>query len=93
MLETMYAAPGIGLAAIQVGVPKRAIVVDLGRESQPNGPLFLVNPKIVWASEEVLAREEGCLSLPEQYADVERPSEVKVSYLDYDNRQREIHVD
>tara|TARA_Y100001934_G_scaffold283894_1_gene409243 strand:- start:6564 stop:7124 length:561 start_codon:yes stop_codon:yes gene_type:complete len=93
MLETMYAAPGIGLAAIQVGVPKRAIVVDLGRESQPNGPLFLVNPKILWASEEFLAREEGCLSLPEQYADVERPSEVKVSYLDYDNRQREIHVD
>ena len=92
MHETVYAAPGIGLAAIQIGVPKRAIVIDLGREMQPDGPLFLVNPEIVWASDEDLAREEGCLSLPEQYADVVRPSEVKVSYLDYDNEVREIHV-
>jgi peptide deformylase len=93
MLETMYAAPGIGLAAIQVGVPKRAIVVDLGRDAQPDGPLFLVNPKIVWTSDEFLVREEGCLSLPEQYADVVRPSEVKISYVDYDNIKREINVD
>ena len=92
MLETMYAAPGIGLAAIQIGVPKRAIVVDLGRDAQPEGPLFLVNPEITWASDDVLEREEGCLSLPEQYADVARPSEVKVSYLDYHNERREVHV-
>lgn len=92
MLETMYAAPGIGLAAIQIGVPKRAIVVDLGRDAQPEGPLFLVNPEITWASDDVLEREEGCLSLPEQYADVARPSEVKVGYLDYHNERREVHV-
>jgi len=93
MLETMYAAPGIGLAAIQVGVPKRAIVVDLGRDSQPDGPLFLVNPEIWWASDELLGREEGCLSLPEQYADVVRPSEVKISYVDYDNNKSELYAD
>ena len=92
MLETMYAAPGIGLAAIQVGVAKRAIVVDLGRDIQPDGPLFLVNPEIAWASDDILEREEGCLSLPEQYADVARPSEVKVSYLDYHDERREIQV-
>ena len=92
MLETMYAAPGVGLAAIQVGVPKRAIVVDLGRDAQPEGPLILVNPETAWASDDVLEREEGCLSLPEQYAEVVRPSEVKVSYLDYHNERREIHV-
>lgn len=92
MLETMYAAPGIGLAAIQVGIPRRAIVIDLGREIQPAGPLFLVNPEIVWSSEELLEREEGCLSLPDQYADVVRPSEVKVGYVDYDNVRREIHA-
>ena len=92
MLETMYAAPGIGLAAIQVGVPKRALVVDLGRDVQPDGTLFLVNPEIIWASDEVLEREEGCLSLPEQYADVVRPSEVTVGYLDYHNQRREIQV-
>ncbi len=90
MLETMYAAPGIGLAAIQVGVPRRAIVIDLGRETQPAGPLFLVNPEIVWSSEDLLEREEGCLSLPDQYADVVRPSEVKVGYLGYDNERHEV---
>ncbi len=93
MLETMRAASGIGLAAIQVGVPRRAIVIDLGREAQPAGPLFLVNPEIVWSSDELLEREEGCLSLPDQYADVVRPSEVKVGYLDYDGARREIHAD
>ena len=92
MLETMYAAPGVGLAAIQVGVPRRAIVIDLGREAQPAGPLFLVNPEIAWSSEELLEREEGCLSLPDQYTGVVRPSEVKVGYLDYDNARREIHA-
>ena len=92
MLETMYAAPGIGLAAIQVGVAKRAIVVDLGRGIQPDGPLFLVNPEITWASDNVLEREEGCLSLPEQYADVARPSEVKIRYVDFHNERRELHA-
>jgi peptide deformylase len=93
MLETMYDAPGIGLAAIQVGVAKRAIVVDLGREVQPDGPLFLVNPEIVWVSDEDAVREEGCLSLPEHYADVARPAEVRVRYLDRENEIRELAAD
>jgi peptide deformylase len=93
MLETMYDAPGIGLAAIQVGVAKRAIVVDLGREFQPDGPLFLVNPEIIGVSDEDAVREEGCLSLPEHYADVVRPAEVRVRYLDRENEIRELAAD
>ena len=84
MLETMYDAPGIGLAAIQVGVPKRLIVMDLaGREEDPN-PLFLINPVISDTSAEVATYEEGCLSIPEQYADVQRPARCTVTYLDRD---------
>jgi len=84
MLETMYAAPGIGLAAIQVGAPVRVIVMDLARGDDPKSPRFFVNPEIVWASDEVLAYEEGCLSVPEIYDEVERPAKVRVRYLDYD---------
>ena len=83
MLETMYAAPGIGLAAIQVGVAKRVIVMDLAREGEDKQPRFFVNPEILWRSEETAPYEEGCLSVPEIYDEVERPSQVKLRYLNY----------
>jgi peptide deformylase len=83
MLETMYAAPGIGLAAIQVGVPKRVIVMDLAREGEEAAPQYFVNPEILWASEETAPYEEGCLSVPEIYDEVERPSHVKLRYMNY----------
>jgi peptide deformylase len=83
MLETMYAAPGIGLAAIQVGVPKRVIVMDLAREGEEAAPQYFVNPEILWASEETAPYEEGCLSVPEIYDEVERPAHVKLRYLNY----------
>jgi peptide deformylase len=83
MLETMYDAPGIGLAAIQVGVPLRIIVMDLAKEGEPPAPRYFVNPEILWASEEVLPYEEGCLSVPDIYDDVERPARVKLKYLTY----------
>jgi peptide deformylase len=83
MLETMYAAPGIGLAAIQVGVPKRVIVMDIARGEEEPAPRYFVNPEITWASEETKPWEEGCLSVPEIYDEVERPAQVKLRYLDY----------
>jgi peptide deformylase len=89
MLETMYAAPGIGLAAIQVGVPKRVIVMDLAREGEAPAPRYFVNPEILWASEETAPYEEGCLSIPEIYDEVERPSQVKLRYLNYQGEQVE----
>ena len=82
MLETMYAAPGIGLAAVQVGVPKRVIVMDLARE-EPREPRYFVNPEIIWRSEDTLPHEEGCLSVPEIFDEVERPARVRLRYLDY----------
>src|SRR5882724_12002294 len=82
MLETMYAAPGIGLAAPQVGVLKRVIVLDLAREDEEPQPLKMANPEIVWVSDEDAVYNEGCLSLPEHYADVARPSACDVRYLD-----------
>jgi peptide deformylase len=89
MLETMYAAPGIGLAAIQIGVPKRIIVMDLARKDEPPAPRYFVNPEILWASEEVKPWEEGCLSVPEIYDEVERPARVRLRYLDYHGAQVE----
>jgi peptide deformylase len=83
MLETMYAAPGIGLAAIQIGVPQRVIVMDISRQEEPPAPRYFVNPEILWASEETLPYEEGCLSVPEIYDEVERPARVKLRYLNY----------
>jgi len=83
MLETMYAAPGIGLAAIQVGVPKQVIVMDLARQDEPPQPRYFVNPEILWASDETAPYEEGCLSVPEIYDEVDRPARVKLRYLDY----------
>lgn len=89
MLETMYDAPGIGLAAIQVAVPKRVIVVDTEGDEEERKPLFLVNPEITWESPEFNIYNEGCLSVPEHYAEVERPASVKVKYLDYDGKEQE----
>ena len=87
MLETMYAAPGIGLAAIQVGVPKQVIVMDLARQGEPPEPRYFVNPEILWASEETAPYEEGCLSVPEIYDEVDRPARVKLRYLDYHGKE------
>lgn len=92
MLETMYLAPGIGLAAPQVGVLKRVLVVDVAGEGEKPAPLKIANPQILWHSEELLTYNEGCLSLPEHYADVSRPAAIKVRYLDYQNEIREIEA-
>jgi peptide deformylase len=83
MLETMYAAPGIGLAAIQIGEPVRVIVMDLAREDEEPAPRYFVNPEIVWVSEETAPYEEGCLSVPEIFDEVERPTQVRLRYLNY----------
>jgi peptide deformylase len=93
MLDSMYSANGIGLAAPQVGVLKRVIVVDISSPEEPNAPMRLANPEILWRSGDAVVGEEGCLSLPDQYADVKRPSRVRVRYLDQDNEIREIEVD
>ena len=93
MLETMYAAPGIGLAAVQVGVARRVIVMDLSKEAEARDPLFLVNPEITWVSDDDATYEEGCLSLPEYYADVARPAACTVSYLDYDGKRQELKAE
>ncbi len=93
MLETMYAAPGIGLAAIQVGVAKRVIVLDISAEDEENTPVYFVNPEITWESEEMSVFNEGCLSVPEHYADVERPASVKIKYLDYHGKAHEEKLD
>jgi|SRR5688572_3202646 len=93
MLETMYAAPGIGLAAPQVGVSQRVLVLDVAREGEPPSPMKVVNPEIVWASDDDAAYEEGCLSVPEHYAEVVRPRAVKVRYLDETGAEREIEAD
>lgn len=90
MLETMYAAPGIGLAAIQIGEPVRVIVMDLAREGEPPEPRYLVNPEVLWRSDELATYEEGCLSVPEFYEDVDRPARCRVRYLDYQGEIREI---
>jgi len=83
MLETMYAAPGIGLAAIQIGIPKRIIVMDISRKKENKNPLHFVNPEIIWKADEDIIYEEGCLSVPNQFAEINRPKECHVKYLDY----------
>ncbi len=100
MFETMYDAPGIGLAAIQIGVPLRVVTIDLskpeakeGEEPEPRKPQVFINPEITWSSEELSAYEEGCLSIPEYYEEVERPAEVKVRYMDLDGKTQEIAAD
>ncbi len=92
MFETMYAAPGIGLAAIQIGVPARLITLDLAKKDEPPAPQVFINPEVTWSSDEKGAYEEGCLSIPEYYEEVERPKAVKVKYLDLDGKEREIEA-
>ncbi|WAC27667.1 peptide deformylase [Ancylobacter sp. SL191] len=99
MFETMYDAPGIGLAAIQVGIPERIVTVDVGRREREDdsedakNPIALINPEIVGASEELSVYQEGCLSIPEYYADVERPARVKIRYMDLNGETREIDAE
>jgi peptide deformylase len=93
MLETMYDAPGIGLAAIQIGIPLRMLVIDLAREDEPKAPHVFINPEIVARGDESSIHEEGCLSIPDYYAEVERPGEVTVSYVDRDGKKQEIAAD
>jgi peptide deformylase len=93
MFETQYHAPGIGLAAIQVGVAKRVVTMDLSKKEEAHEPRVLINPEITWTSEEKATREEGCLSIPEYYEEVERPVQVKVKYLDLDGKPHEIKAD
>ena len=95
MLKTMYEAPGIGLAAVQVGEPRRIVTIDVSRDEEENRtPLFLVNPEIVWSSQgERSTYEEGCLSIPDYYAEVERPARVRFRYFDYDGKLQEQDAD
>ncbi len=93
MLETMYDANGIGLAAPQVGVQKRVIVADVARQGEDSAPMAMANPEVVWESDDISVHEEGCLSLPEYFAEVERPDQVRVRYLDRDNKSCEIEAD
>lgn len=109
MLETMYDAPGIGLAAIQVGVPQRVVTIDLSKRAEdqereegaemsptldePRKPMIFINPEVVWSSEERSVYEEGCLSIPEYYEEVERPASVKVRYMDLDGKPQEMAAD
>ena len=92
MLETMYRAIGIGLAAPQVGVAQRVLVVDVAREGEPPQPMRIANPEILWRSDELTTANEGCLSLPEHYADVERPAAIRLRYLDHENEIRELEA-
>ena len=93
MLETMYAAPGIGLAAIQVGVPKRVIVLDIEQKEGQKKPLFFVNPEIIQKSKNLSTYEEGCLSVPGQFAEIDRPDKCHIKYLDYYGEKKEINAE
>jgi peptide deformylase len=93
MLDTMYDAPGIGLAAIQIGVPKRLVVIDLGKTEEERRPVVLVDPEILAASDEKRVHEEGCLSIPEFYEEIERPDRVTVRYRDLDGREIEAEAE
>jgi peptide deformylase len=93
MVDTMYDAPGIGLAAIQIGVPKRVIVIDLSKEKEKKNPLYFVNPEIITKSNNDASYEEGCLSVPNQFAEINRPDKCKVKFLDYDGNERILEAD
>jgi peptide deformylase len=93
MFESMYDAPGIGLAAVQVGVLKRVVTMDLSKKEGPPNPQVFINPEITWRSDEQSVYEEGCLSIPEIHEDVERPARVKVKYLDLDGKQHEVEAE
>ena len=90
MLETMYSAPGIGLAAVQVGILKRVIVIDVSKDKEKKNPFFLINPEIISKSKNTSTYEEGCLSLPGYFAEIERPAECQVKYIDYFGKKKEI---
>ena len=93
MLETMYLAPGIGLAAIQVGVPKRVIVLDIARKDEPKNPMYFINPEIITKSKDSLAYEEGCLSVPGQFAEITRSSNCYIKYVDYYGQPQELKTE
>jgi peptide deformylase len=93
MLETMYAVPGVGLAAPQVGVLKRVIVIDVAEKDEAPAPLMLANPEIKWASKETLVCEEGCLSVPQHFAEVSRAQAIRLGFLDYDNKGSELETE
>jgi peptide deformylase len=93
MLETMYDAPGIGLAAIQIGVPRRMLVIDISREGEEKQPQVFINPEILTSSDERSVYEEGCLSIPDYYAEVERPATVSVKYLDRNGKEQTVEAD
>ena len=92
MLKTMYSASGIGLAAVQIGILKRVIVIDISKEDQSKNPIFLVNPEITFKSKNTSVYEEGCLSLPGHFAEIERPAECKVNYIDYNGQKKELQA-
>ncbi|MBB3388839.1 MULTISPECIES: peptide deformylase [unclassified Rhizobium] len=93
MLETMYDAPGIGLAAIQIGIARRMLVIDLSKEGEDKQPLVFINPEIVSSSDDRSVYEEGCLSIPDYYAEVERPAKVTVKYLDREGKEQSVEAD
>ena len=90
MLETMYAAPGIGLAAVQVGILKRIIVIDISKDKEKKSPLFLINPEIISKSKKTSIYEEGCLSLPGHFAEIERPAECQIKFVDYNGKEKQL---
>lgn len=90
MLQTMYAAPGIGLAAVQIGILKRLIVIDISKKEDKKEPIFLINPEITFKSKKTSLYEEGCLSLPGHFAEIERPTECSVKFIDYNGKKREL---
>jgi len=92
MFQTMYEAPGVGLAAIQIGVPKRIVTADTAKKDEEKRPQVFLNPEVVWSSEDKASYEEGCLSIPEYYEEVERPTQVKVRYMDIDGKTQEIEA-
>ncbi len=92
MLQIMYDAPGIGLAAIQIGIPKRVVVMDLSKNEEKKNPMFFVNPEITWKSDAKSSYEEGCLSIPNQFAKIERSEKCNVKYLDYDGNEKKIEA-
>ena len=93
MLETMYAAPWIGLAAVQTGILKRLVVIDISKDDVKKNPLFLINPEIIFKSKNTSSYEEGCLSLPGQFAEIERPAECHINYIDYNGKEKKLKAD
>ena len=93
MLETMYKAPGIGLAAIQIGILKRIVVIDISKDEEKKSPLFLVNPEIIFRSKNTSVYEEGCLSVPNYFAEINRPKKCEVDYMDYDGKKKTLIAD